>query len=180
MRKYLNKSKEYDYIKSIVVFIDILGFKSMVKNTGNNKIFGILFKIINELNRLDLPKIHLKGINITSISDSIVISVPYKEKASFEKIIRVLFVIVRLFIREDVLLRGAITIGDIYHRNGNVFGPALVEAYLLEKDCSVFPRIILKKSTIHEGLKTCKSDFGRDITIEKFRLDSDGMHFMII
>lgn len=135
-KKSHNTEKEYKYTKRIIAFLDILGFKSIVQNPDFNMKFGIMFKMINEMNGLNLPQMHLKGMEFTSISDSIVISVPYKEKASLEKIVRTLFVLERLFIREELLLRGAIAIGDLYHKNGIVFGPALVEAYLLERgDC---------------------------------------------
>ena len=149
----------------------------MVYDSENNIKIGTMFKIINKINEFNLPKMHLKGIEITSISDSIVVSVPYKEKASFEKIMRTLFVLERLFIREGILLRGSIAIGELYHKNKSVFGPALVEAYLLERDCAIYPRCIIKVNTFQEGLKTCKSDFGREQVKEFFRKDFDGWFF---
>jgi hypothetical protein len=175
--KMTTENNEYKYVKSIVAYLDILGFKDMVYNPHNSPKFGVMFNAINEVNKVNLPKMHLKGLEITSISDSIVISVPYKEKASFEKIIRTLFVFERLFMREEVLLRGAITVGDLYHKNRIVFGPALVEAYLLERDCAIYPRCIIKKKTILEGMKTCKSDFGRKEVESCFRQDMDSLFF---
>jgi hypothetical protein len=170
-------NKRYQYIKSVVAFLDILGFKSMVYNQGNNRKFTLMFKMINEINKMNLSKMHLKGLKITSISDSIVVSVPYKEKASFEKITRTLYELDRLFFSQGFLLRGAITIGDIYHENGIVFGPAVVEAYFLEHDCAIYPRCIVKKNALHEGLKTCNSNFGRNDMKELYQQDIDGLFF---
>nr|WP_317187917.1 hypothetical protein [Acinetobacter gerneri] len=45
--------------------------------------------------------------------------------------------------QHNILLRGALTIGEIYHDENMVFGPAMVEAYELESKVAEFPRIIL-------------------------------------
>jgi hypothetical protein len=42
-----------------------------------------------------------------------------------------------------LLIRGAITIGDIVHDDSIVFGPALNRAYELESQQAIYPRIIL-------------------------------------
>jgi hypothetical protein len=42
-----------------------------------------------------------------------------------------------------ILLRGAITVGDIFIDGHHIFGPGLVDGYLLERDLAVFPRIII-------------------------------------
>lgn len=42
----------------------------------------------------------------------------------------------------DVLLRGGITIGDLYHDGSIVYGSAMNEAYLLESKKAKYPRII--------------------------------------
>lgn len=40
-------------------------------------------------------------------------------------------------------VRGAVTLGPFYIQGGLVFGPALIEAYELERDAAVHPRIVL-------------------------------------
>ena len=44
-----------------------------------------------------------------------------------------------------VLLRGAISCGDIYVEDDVTFGPGLTEAYLMEANNAKYPRIILTK-----------------------------------
>jgi hypothetical protein len=46
--------------------------------------------------------------------------------------------------------RGSITLGDFYMRNELVFGAALVEAYHLERDHAIHPRVILSKG-VHDA-----------------------------
>jgi hypothetical protein len=43
-------------------------------------------------------------------------------------------------------IRGAVTLGDFYIRDGFLYGPALVEAYRLENTVAIHPRIILGTS----------------------------------
>ena len=49
------------------------------------------------------------------------------------------------FILEDIFIRGAIAQSELYMDENTVIGPALVEAYNLESEFAVYPRIILSK-----------------------------------
>ncbi len=46
-------------------------------------------------------------------------------------------------VREGVLLRGALTIGDIFIKDAITFGPALIRAYELESTVAITPRVII-------------------------------------
>ena len=50
----------------------------------------------------------------------------------------------------NILIRGSVTFGDILISDGRVFGPALVEAYELEKKFARYPRIIVDPQLIKE------------------------------
>lgn len=43
----------------------------------------------------------------------------------------------------SILIRGAITIGDLIHDNQILMGPAMVEAYTMESQVAKYPRIIV-------------------------------------
>jgi hypothetical protein len=47
----------------------------------------------------------------------------------------------RLLCMNQRLVRGAVVLGKIYHEEGIIFGPALIEAHRLEKH-AVYPRIV--------------------------------------
>lgn len=42
--------------------------------------------------------------------------------------------------------RGAIVVGDLYHRGNVIFGPALIEAYRLESQVAKHPRVLIAPS----------------------------------
>lgn len=51
-------------------------------------------------------------------------------------------------IRNGFLVRGAITVGKLYHTDGVIFGPALVQAFELEKQAK-YPRVIVSNEIIN-------------------------------
>ncbi len=164
--------KKTKYKKSIVCFIDILGFKEFVHDENNISAFATILGSVNQLNQFDLPSMHLKDMRFTSFSDSIVVSVPCK-KAAFGKIIRTMAVISHILLEDKILFRGALTCGSLFHENNIVFGPALVEAYLLEES-AVYPRIVMKEETLNACLKTC-GVCDQELYPKRFHQDEDGL-----
>ena len=68
-----------------------------------------------------------------------------------------------------ILIRGAITEGELYISNTVVLGDALLEAYYLENNVSIFPRIVISNSiSIKKG--TNYKDW--------FIVDQDGITFL--
>jgi hypothetical protein len=49
-----------------------------------------------------------------------------------------------------IIIRGGITIGDIYISGSRVFGTGLVGAYVLESKYSIYPRVIIDPKLIYE------------------------------
>jgi len=48
--------------------------------------------------------------------------------------------------------------GDVCHSDGGVFGPALIEAYEIERTLAIYPRVALGPSITHgEGFDKRKS-----------------------
>lgn len=52
--------------------------------------------------------------------------------------------------RHGYLIRGAITVGDLYIDEDIIFGPALLEAYEAESKLATFPRVILCENAVNE------------------------------
>jgi hypothetical protein len=48
------------------------------------------------------------------------------------------------------LTRGAIVVGDLFHRDNVIFGPALLEAYQIESREAFYPRIIVSNKALEE------------------------------
>jgi hypothetical protein len=130
------------YQKSIVAFMDILGFSEIVEKTNDAfKVVDIIESLKNEKKAM-IKEISAKNIEITWFSDCIVISSPL----TLDYVHLILEIIQQMqseLIHLGILLRGGITIGDCYHKNDRLFGPAMIEAYKLESKTARVPRIIL-------------------------------------
>jgi hypothetical protein len=148
------------YRKHIVAFADILGFKAMIDQVEAGTLHhGALNQCLSFSERLGrgTPK-------FTIMSDAIVISSelearrtglksrprwkPPTTEENLQRIFSMLNLLSTRFLRMGVFVRGAVTIGNLYHRGNVVYGDGLVKAYLLETNEAVFPRIIVSPELI--------------------------------
>src|SRR5690606_9817235 len=148
------------YKPSVVAFIDILGFKSALKDSS--KASGILDALSHvkrwiDEHYSDPSRDQFQGvfdIELTAFSDSVVIS------GGESQAIVVAFAALefsRLLIEKGFLCRGAIACGELYHKEGIVFGGGLVDAYKTETSQAIYPRILFDRRTV-ELLNESKND----------------------
>ncbi|MBC8536283.1 hypothetical protein [Feifania hominis] len=171
----MGKSKLYE--RRFVAFLDILGFRGLVNDPSRHVFFAGFFAAINKFCDMDLRGIHLTDLAVTSISDSIVISVPRRRSSCFHKLTSVVKVLTSMALKEGILLRGAIAEGELYHRDNIVFGPALVEAYELQENCAIYPRCIVRPEVLASGLATYRGKWVQ-FEYEDFRKDADGFYYV--
>ncbi|MCM1161012.1 MAG: hypothetical protein NC412_07295 [Roseburia sp.] len=180
------------YQKRIIAFIDILGFKtkvddSLISKTVARKLHTALKRILQiKLDNEDLSSVlEMKsyGVEITTFSDSAVISYPADD---IDGLFYLLLDLVHLQLElasYDVLLRGGITIGDLYHDGSIVYGPAMNEAYLLESKKAKYPRIIADVHNINDFIKQQvklgKADhYDVEDILNLLKQDRDGKYFV--
>lgn len=143
------------YNNSLVSFFDILGFKNIVEG---NKEAAHIFNIVSHFKRHSSPDEELASLfklKFTLFSDTVVRSVnlfpkenkEYPAEILFHELIDLIHIQCSL-LHKNILIRGALSIGKIFHQDDIIFGPALNEAYTLENNKARFPRIIFKKSLI--------------------------------
>lgn len=148
------------YDKRFVAFLDILGFKDLITKTKDPLIFKIVKNSLDYISNVREEHYHGFYANFQAIdkevsvfSDSIVIS--YSQSVSgglFYILMDLIYICIRLN-QNGIFVRGGISFGELYHKNHVCFGPALIEAYHLEQDCAIYPRIIVNESTIINGIK---------------------------
>lgn len=141
------------YEERLVAFIDILGWKAaidasknsleMVKALGNA--LSPLRNFANYTGQLNslMPDTGWHGEPMMShFSDCVVLSVKDDSSGRLH-LLQALQVLSLSVAHFGYFLRGGIVRGEIYHKNNLAFGPALVEAYEIERDIACYPRIIL-------------------------------------
>lgn len=151
-----------DYEDRFCLFLDILGFKEIIdasvfetnkrgKPQASEVFFG-LKKIASTLN-------YKQGISgksgevlpssrkVTQFSDSVVVSYLSDEVGSLANMLYDVLHLQLELINRNMLIRGAISRGKLYHSEDFVFGPALVEAAELEK-LAMYPRVIVDREIL--------------------------------
>lgn len=157
-----------------VAFVDILGFKDIVKKAVNDlkyqdKVSGVLnyiAKIKSDNYHGDWAKYGVCN-DVSVFSDSIVISYPC-DRPDGDGLFYLLMDLIYLgltLIKNGIYVRGGITVGSVVHDQNIIWGPAFVEAYNLEEENAIYPRIIIDKKAI---------DRGKEVYAQKYPYDKDG------
>lgn len=201
------KRRELKYENRLVAFIDILGFKDIVKQSEKDPSkIKLLYSVLNYLKNweasenwsLRLVEIEedaqKKGVenfdiigktNSTSFSDSIVVSVKVDNNVNemASTLIVNLAYIGAILIEKGILFRGGLTIGNIIHReNGTVFGQGLIDAFKLESTNAKYPRIILSDKLLKDlnyPIEGKRNRYPYHQYVERFEDGCVGFHQMI-
>lgn len=135
------------YQKSVVTFIDILGFRELVSTRPASEVdraVKLLRRFAGKDRRDPL------GVTSISFSDSVVRARPIDQpSAVFFELLDLLHAQGEL-IGLGVLVRGGIALGDIANEDGRVFGPGFIAAYDLESKSAIYPRIIVAPDLLEQ------------------------------
>ena len=177
-----------EYEERFIAFIDILGFKNMVMESERNiNIQRLIFNVTKynsdeQTNnyRGDMEDMNSDyGREISVFSDSIVISYPIRY--GLHHLLMDCIYLSIDFISADVLVRGGITCGKLFHKKSMCYGPAMVNAYTLESQYAKYPRIIIE-DTLMRGIQNSQGNNTPGMEIEELKklikVDSDGWIFL--
>ncbi|MGC9986314.1 MAG: hypothetical protein ABSF35_22175 [Polyangia bacterium] len=149
--------KTVEYEMGVVTFIDVLGFRVLVKNRPPSEIKRIqeLFLWFGKPRHLaDDDEFDPKhSIRVISFSDSIVRFLPAEAlSAVFQETCNLLHAQGEL-VNQGVLIRGGMTCGKVLFDNEGAFGPGFIEAYDIEKDFAIYPRIAVSPGLLKAVLE---------------------------
>ncbi len=179
-----------EYQKKLILFLDLLGFKSFINEKtqlDDNYVMHIqsiinLIETIRDDFCLDAsinPNQRLRSnlfsnSRITQFSDSIIMSSFYLVEDHLKETLVDIVAMQCNAIYSGFLFRGALTYGDILHTDKYLFGPGFIDAYEMERDKAVYPRIIISDSVINNVNSTCKACDDLIVT------DKDGIKYLDI
>lgn len=182
----------FELKKSLVGYVDLLGFSNIFSK--KTQLCMELLASFTSLNGEYFENTKQKdGYQIrpatSCFSDCIVISIPTTEEINNDLYMSLLSYLhaISHFSYQALLhgfyMRGALSLGDMYHKNAIVAGEALIECVAYEKK-AIYPRIILTPSLKNELIKFSKnSSYGlslasiyNDICIEEDPADRT-LHF---
>lgn len=145
------------YARSLITFLDILGFGELVRVCTAEEVKDKL-AALSELATPDRKYGSQFLPQTIQFSDSVVRVQPidtgenakYQIGILFQEILDLAHAQAGL-IEHGILLRGGMAIGDVQIEPNNVFGPGLVKAYNLESTFAVYPRIVIDPELLRES-----------------------------
>lgn len=173
------KTDMREFIDCYIAFLDLLGFKALLKEKRNDlcEYIAGLFDRIQEdwyitVNKTGEYLIDPALVKRKVMSDSICFYVEASVPNALAGLIATCnYFQVRLS-RQDkpVIIRGAIVRGNLYAENDVVFGQGFVDAYLMQEETAKYPRIIMTKELIKQctGLNEQGLDY-----IKRFTFDDE-------
>lgn len=148
------------YETRYVAFLDLLGFKDMVdQSTKSQSILNKINKVLNytyevQHNNYDgFMSLVEFGKQVTTFSDSIVISYSTSTPGGgFHILMDLIYICIDLF-DNGILVRGGVTVGQLIHNEQKCFGPAMNEAYRMESTDAIYPQILINKNVLDFDLQ---------------------------
>ncbi len=151
----------------VTAFVDLLGFKDALSDSARlDKVLDITQTIQANVSDFktspngDMPDTGSFKPAFSAFSDHFLVSMPCTENALFKDINHVAIFpsVLAIFIARiasaalqcDLLIRGGLAKGGLFHDKGIAFGPALVRAYEIESKESFYPRVVIANDVYGE------------------------------
>lgn len=148
-----------EYENRYIAFIDILGFRSLLKERTAEELYDIINKFQTQSFKAKQNKINKEedfklDFQVTCFSDNVVIScLNEKDEKNSTSLIHFLEEIVNYQLILNIYkitIRAGITKGELVHQDDICYGPGLVRAYYLESEIAIFPKIVIDNNIVYE------------------------------
>ncbi|MCK4841998.1 MAG: hypothetical protein KAT04_08955 [Methylococcales bacterium] len=183
-----NLPNHEDFKDSLVAFIDILGFDNKIRDISCKDDFfevgKLLYATKKTSDNLSRSGGILKDYKFTAISDSIIVSVPFTDPVCTVGMLSILHNLQYELLATDfkTLIRGYITKGSVYHKDGVIFGAGYSDAYKGERMIGGAPRIVVDPKIVKSGRRVVDAYDGESkmVTIFDYLSEdiSDGFYFI--
>lgn len=178
-------SSNVTYEKRAVAFLDILGFTDLIKEQGHEAEILAVFEHLRSRASQAERASKAGRVQFTAFSDCIVVSDELQDGFGALRIAAYVAYLAQDLLARGFLVRGGLTVGDLYHRNGTVFGPAMIDAYALESKTAIYPRIAVLDAFKEEACKGAIAMSDGDVAHprvqgekSKYRRDFDGVLYL--
>lgn len=156
-------ARERGYERCIVTFIDILGYRHLLKTRHSHEIVEILEALRRftagdgdeapSPTRMDEVRVYTQAFS-ESVSDAVVRLRTVDTQSADGPLIAELIDLTHAIIEclnHGIFIRGGLTIGPAhvgYSGKGPIFGDAMVRAFEIEQNEAVYPRIVLDEAAL--------------------------------
>lgn len=180
--KFDRQSRIPGYIDRYCAFIDILGFRGLVRELHTDvSRFVTLQAALTRIHRpANAPKRDwTTDFRVQSISDAVAIST-VANLPGLTHLFNAIETLAVDLLKEGYLIRGALVKGKLYHDDQMVFGDALVRAYDLESTVARYPRVMVTRGIIEEITESTQGFFRDQRQLYEIHLEQadDGPHYV--
>jgi hypothetical protein len=180
--KFDSQSRIPGYIDRYCAFIDILGFRGLVRELQTD--VSRFVKLQAALTKIHRPgnaprKDWTTDFRVQSISDAVAIST-VANLSGLTHLFKAIETLAIDLLKEGYLIRGALVKGKLYHDDQMVFGDALVRAYDLESTIARYPRVMVTRDIIEEINQSTRGFFREQRQQYEIYLEQadDGPHYV--
>jgi hypothetical protein len=174
------------YSRKLFTYLDILGFKNLIKKSESDGIKTIIDVLSTMQRQTQAGWVSVgedgesKSLTTTRNFSDLVVRVMAIEtgKPLFISLMMELKVLstlqCRLACLKGILIRGGISLGNIFVNDEFIFGPAFVEAYSLGEKLAVFPRVIIDPEVIRSLNKADREQ----LSFQLLHRGEEGLYFI--
>jgi hypothetical protein len=156
------------YEDRVLAYVDTLAWKDLIeRSVSDPSVMANVSKAIRSLTSMRLSARNVRrwlaesgkdsSLEVTVFSDTVTISArPTRHGVLW--IVTLLRDFTWNLTTDGIYTRGAIVRGQLHHRGGVIFGPALVDAYLLESTVAKYPRIIVSDALLPKARGDAAAD----------------------
>lgn len=145
-----------------VAYLDILGGVQKIKDDIDSKFLNYLIMLYSDVYTEAEGIFNLnKEISVKIFSDNILLAIKINtdDPQRIQKIEKLLNVVSNIFneaLRYGVLMRGAVTEGELFINDTFVYGKALIDVVKMEEEIAIYPRIVIYNEISHLVPHHCK------------------------
>ena len=199
-----NCKKDFTPKNQFIAYIDVLGYEQKVKEIGTKKLAEVIYQTIEKTkehieriantfdgteSKIYNSTILIKStVNFKVFSDNFIICTDTED---FPSLIQLVENMQRLFLEHNIFIRGALCYGELYFDDTFICGQGIIDAYRIESEIALFPRIIVDRSCFQRRIEYSKEiinlepimyndvlcDFDRHIG-DYITKDFDGFYFI--
>lgn len=149
----------------VMAYFDILGYKDIVLNDkiAEDKLIAIIYRTTENLLKVKNLQSNLE-IKTYFFSDNCVICCEKMNDIEFVEEVAFLIFVIQIIQRDllcsfGILIRGAILEGNLYLAENFIYGKGIIEAYNIENNVAVYPRIIVSTELMKNTFSKIKEIF---------------------
>jgi hypothetical protein len=136
----------------LIGYLDILGWSEIVRDEKRaGDVAGAMLEVQAEKDTFEFGRLLTRAdysVQVSEFSDCVAFSCDLESEPAREQLLRRICRLYLLWLHRGFLCRGALVVGRAVHVDNLIYGTGVVDAYHLEREVAVYPRIVVREGDI--------------------------------